>query len=526
MGVDESKSSATAAVEPVEGVARRGGVSKFLSGLKSRAQEEKSTFAAGAGTQVNTQSDDGESLRSLKETELGVNTEHGLEQYYVPIDTYEGRHRYDPKATWTPDEEKALIRKLDFRVCAYVCFMFFALQLDRGNISQALSDNLLKDLHMNTNDYNTGQTIFYVSFLAAELPSQLVSKKIGPDNWIPIQMISWSIVASCQSRLSGRATFFFCRSLLGIIEGGFIPDVILYLSYFYKSKELPIRLSFFWGAYAMTYIISAFLAYGILHLRGHNGMAGWQWLFALEGALTAAIGILSWQAVTPRLLWEALKDYDMWPIYLLGLTWTTANQCANAYITLILRSLKFDTFETNLLTVPAYVLFILQLIFWTWFSEKINNRYIIILMCQFWILPLVVSLKTLPGGPAYAWSRYVLILMLVGFPYVHAIIGEPSNAYTYIKANSSRVVAMTSRNAGSVRTRTVGSALYNMCVQASNIISSNVRAISFSRRTNLTALRCVKDPADSGGNGRSTVIKTSPSIGPEMQSSLAFAATT
>ena len=130
------------------------------------------------------------------------------------------------------------------------------------------------------------------------------------------------------------------------------------------------------------------------------------------------------QAVTPRLLWHALKDYDMWPIYLLGLTWTIPNQCATAYLTLILKSLKFNTFETNLLTIPAYSLFVVQLIAWTWVSEKINNRYLIILVCQIYLLPLVVSLETLPGGQAYAWPRYVLNIMLVGFPYVHAIIGE------------------------------------------------------------------------------------------------------
>ena len=114
----------------------------------------------------------------------------------------------------------------------------------------------------------------------------------------------------------------------------------------------------------------------------------------------------------------------MWPIYLLGFTWTIPHQCATAYLTLVLRGLKFDTFETNLLTVPAYVLFITQLVFWTWLSEKINNRYLIILFCQIYMFPVLVALETLPAGAAYAWSRYVLNMMLVGFPYVHAIIGE------------------------------------------------------------------------------------------------------
>lgn len=85
---------------------------------------------------------------------------------------------------------------------------------------QAVSDTMLEDLGLNTNDYNTGQTIFFVCFLLAELPSQLISKKLGPDRWIPIQMVCWSLIAACQAFLTGRGSFFACRALLGLFEGG------------------------------------------------------------------------------------------------------------------------------------------------------------------------------------------------------------------------------------------------------------------------------------------------------------------
>ncbi|PGH16708.1 hypothetical protein AJ79_01581 [Helicocarpus griseus UAMH5409] len=423
-------------------------------------------------------------------------------RFYKPIDEYEGIHRWDPHFEWEEKEEKRLVRKLDVRICAFCCFMFFALQLDRGNISQALSDNMLDDLGLDTNDYNTGMTIFYVSFLCAELPSQLISKKIGPDKWIPIQMVCWSLIASFQAFLSGRASFFVCRSLLGIFEGGFIPDNVLYLSYFYKSNELSQRLSFFWTAYQLTSIIAAFLAYGILRMRGILGMGGWRWLFALEGTLTGLIGIFAFfylpasptqtvgflrgkdgwfnereekimvnrvlrddpskgdmhnrQAVSIKLLLESFWDYDMWMIYILGITWHITNTPATNYITLQLRSLGFSVFETNLLTIPAYVLFIITCLFMSWLSEKINQRFLLGVINQTWSLAMVIALVLISPDES-PWARWVINTLLIGAPYIHPII-----------------VAITSRNAGSVRTRTVASAMYNMCVQASSIIASNV----------------------------------------------------
>ncbi|PKY01098.1 permease of the major facilitator superfamily [Aspergillus campestris IBT 28561] len=415
---------------------------------------------------------------------------------------YECRHVFDPTLTWTPEEEKAIVRKLDWRVCLWACIMFFGLQVDRGNLVQAVSDNLLDDLKLSTNDYNTGNIIFYVSFLLAELPSQLVSKIIGPDRWIPIQISLWSIVAISQAALSGRASFFATRSLLGVLEGGFIPDIILWLSYFYTSRELPTRLSFFWTAYGLTTIITAFMAYGILHMRGVLGWAGWRWLFLIEGLITLLIGLASFfkmpasavetkkwfrpkgwfndrevrivvnrvlrddpskgdmhnrQAVTPKRLWDALRDYDLWPMYLLGVLVYTPMVPMGTYITLLLRGIGFDTFVTNLLTIPSSVGHIISLIVLTQISERLNQRALVAIAQSIWVLPCIVALRFWPDVMDNKWGTYAIITTLLCFPYAHAIL-----------------VGWVSKNSNNVGTRTVSAAVYNMSVQLGSVIGNNI----------------------------------------------------
>jgi hypothetical protein len=218
-------------------------------------------------------------------------------------------------------------------------------------------------------------------------------------------MVLWSIVAASQTRITGRASFYATRSLLGLLEGGFIPDVCLYLTYFFKGNELPNRLAWFWTACIGTGIVSALLGYGILHMGGIQGLTGWQWLFALEATLTGLIGIVSWfylppsptqtrkwfrkkgwfsereeiilvtrilrddpskgdmhnrQAITIRKLWRTICDYDMWPFYIIALTCFMPYGPPTAYLTLTLREIGFSTFQTNLLTIPYTVLMMLQ----------------------------------------------------------------------------------------------------------------------------------------------------------------------
>lgn len=415
---------------------------------------------------------------------------------------YESRHLFDPEFSWDKKEERKLVWKLEYHVSLWACIMFMGLQLDRGNIGQALSDNMLKDLNMTTNDYNLGQTMFYIAFLCAELPSQLVSKKVGPDRWIPMQITLWSIVAICQSKLTGKGTFIACRVLLGVLEGGFIPDVILWLSYFYTSKELPIRLSFFWTALSITQIAASLLAFGLLRMGGISGMEGWRWLFLIEGLFTLIIGLASFflmpaspvqtktwfrpkgwftdreekivvnrvlrddpskgdmhnrQAITPKLLWYSLCDYDLWPLYFIGLVAYIPVGTPSAYLTLTLRALGFSSFNTNLLTIPSNFIHIILLLLITWLTEYFNERALICCIQAIWLIVCLGVLRWWSGANVDIWGTYALLVVLLSAPYIHAIL-----------------VSWCSRNSNTVRSRTTSAALYNMFVQAGSIISSNI----------------------------------------------------
>ncbi|PCH38857.1 MFS general substrate transporter [Wolfiporia cocos MD-104 SS10] len=349
-----------------------------------------------------------------------------LAKHFVPPDSYEGKHRFDPKAVWAKEEEQKLIRKIDTRIMLFCCICFSALQLDRGNLSNALSDNMLKDLGLTTDDYNTGNTLFFVSFLFMEIPSQLISKRIGVERWVPMQMVLWSVVAISQCALNGRKSFWATRALLGMFEGGFIPDMVLYLSYFYKGDELPVRLSWFWGTDTLTSVIGALLAAGILQLRGANGWEGWRYLFLIEGVITLSIGAVAlvylppsptqtasffrgrdgWftkreetvmvtrvlrddptksdmhnrQSITLKLFWQSLTDYDMAPLYALGLMAFIPLNTFTNYFTLNLKELGFSTFETNLLTVPGSFLSVWTLLGIAWLSRRLQQRALVTIL--------------------------------------------------------------------------------------------------------------------------------------------------
>ncbi|ODO03003.1 hypothetical protein I350_05847 [Cryptococcus amylolentus CBS 6273] len=431
-------------------------------------------------------------------------------RFYEPPDTYEGKKRWDPKAEWTEEEETKLRRKLDWKVMSFACLCFFALQLDRGNLGNAVSDDMLTDVGMTTANYNIGNTIFSLCFLFAELPSQMISKKLGSDVWIPIQMMSWSAVAMGQMGINGPQSFYATRALLGLIEGGCafplvravvltIIPFFLPIESFYTATELTIRLSYFWCALTTTTIISGFLAAGLLQMRGMFTSS--HRLFLIEGTITFLVGLWAafylpasptqtakwwrkegWftereetiivnkvlrddpfksdmhnrEGLSLKQFWESLCDYDLWPLYALGITSFVAPNTISTYYTLTLKALKFTTFQTNLMTIPGNVISIIFTLIPAYISKRVNERLIIASFNPIWMLPFIIGLIYAPDD-LNRWVRWVLITLTVSHPSSHPII-----------------VSMNSGNAGSVRTRTVASSLYNMFVQSASLISSNV----------------------------------------------------
>ncbi|KAI1452391.1 MFS general substrate transporter [Annulohypoxylon moriforme] len=436
-------------------------------------------------------------------TQPSVYDNPDIASQYKPREDWENLHRFDPRARWTWADESKVVWKIDWRIMAWTAIMFTAMELDRANLAQSLTDNFLEDMRMTTDDYNLGNTIYALCFLAGEFPAQLLAKWLGPDRWIPSQIVLFSIVSASQFALSSRTSFLVCRALLAFLQGGFIPECVLYLSYFYKHHELTIRLGFFWTGMFIADIVAAIVAFGILHMRGVEGRSGWRWLFLIEGLITGSIGLLSFimmppgptetaswsrgkdgwftareetimvnriirddpskgtmhnrQPITPKLLWKSLTDIDLWPLYGIGLTFNIPTFSPQQYLSLSLRGLGFDTFQTNLLSIPYLVLKIINMIALATLAEYTGQLAACASIFQFWCLPFLIYLRVVDTTKSSKWLTWGMISLLIAAP-----LGHPVQ------------VGWISRNSNTVRSRAVGAALYNMFLQAGVIISSNI----------------------------------------------------
>ncbi|KAI0108004.1 MFS general substrate transporter [Hypoxylon sp. NC0597] len=195
-------------------------------------------------------------------------------------------------ADWTEAEERAVKRKLDFILLPILGLAFFALQMDRGNISNALTSTITKDLGIDTNQINVGNSLLSAGIVLLEIPSNILLQRVGPQKWLSFQIVAWGLVATLQNFITNYGSYLATRLLLGLCEAGFIPGSLYTMSTWYKKSESSLRISIFFLGNLIASATTSLIGAGILSMGDRYGVAGWRWLFIVEGAITIGIGII------------------------------------------------------------------------------------------------------------------------------------------------------------------------------------------------------------------------------------------
>jgi len=193
---------------------------------------------------------------------------------------------------WTVEEEAKAKRKLDLIIMPLLTLGFFCLQLDRGNISNAITDNMMEDIGITQNQFNIGQQMLSLGIVLFEIPSNMILYRVGPGKWLTLQLFLFGTVSTFQAFQNNYGSFIASRFLLGVTESGFIPGGLWTLSTWYTRTETAKRVMIFYFGNQLGQASSKLLAYGILHMRGVGGQSGWFWLFTIMGLFTIASGMV------------------------------------------------------------------------------------------------------------------------------------------------------------------------------------------------------------------------------------------
>ena len=194
-------------------------------------------------------------------------------------------------ASETPAYRSA-VRKFFRRMLPLVVFMLVINQMDRTNIGFVQS-HLKTDLGIGAAAYGLGAGLFFVGYAIFEVPSNMLLERVGARVWLTRIMISWGVVVAATAFTTDAKTFYVFRFLLGVAEAGFFPGVLYYFTKWLPNSERGRATAIFLGGSASAYIVTGPISGALLEMHGLAGLAGWKWMFLLEGGFSVLVGILA-----------------------------------------------------------------------------------------------------------------------------------------------------------------------------------------------------------------------------------------
>ncbi|OAQ60472.1 MFS nicotinic acid transporter Tna1 [Pochonia chlamydosporia 170] len=330
-------------------------------------------------------------------------------------------------------DEKKVLWKMDIRLIPMLALLYLLSFLDRGNIGNAEVEGLSADLGILPDQYNWCLTVFFFTYAAFEVPSNLLLKKLRPSRWLPTIMVAWGLVMTLMGLVKNYHGLLIARIFLGVTEAGLFPGVAYYLTMWYCRHEIQFRQALFFSAASIAGAFSGLLAFAISKMDGTAGLEGWRWIFILEGIATVVVAFaafflihdfpdtasflteeekafvihrLKYQGQAKmtvgdaetqaraqveqaeefewKYVWQAFKDWQIWvnifvywgivcPLYGISL-----------FLPTIIKSLNYSKTEAQLMTVPIYITAAILAVIVAFCSDRVGKRspFVIAPMCM------------------------------------------------------------------------------------------------------------------------------------------------
>ena len=191
------------------------------------------------------------------------------------------------------------MHKVMWRLLPLMALMFLVNQLDRVNVSfAALTMN--RDIGLDNASYAVGAGIFFLSYFAFEIPSNLILERVGARIWIARIMITWGLISGATALVQGQASFLLVRFLLGAAEAGFVPGLVLYITWWFPPSYRARATALFFFSAPMGNAVSGLLSVPLLKLNGFLGLLGWQWMFIAEALPALLLGLVVLRTLKDR----------------------------------------------------------------------------------------------------------------------------------------------------------------------------------------------------------------------------------
>lgn len=216
---------------------------------------------------------------------------------------------------WSADDDhmqRNVVRKITFRLMPILVLGLFFSYVDRANLG-ILFGPLSRDLHLTAADFGLAAGLFYIGYLLFEIPSNMGLVKFGARRWIARIMVTWGLVTAALALTQGATSLYALRILLGIAEAGFFPGVIYLLTLWYPPSVHARAYSTLQMSMCISLSLGAVLTSGLLVLDGTGGLAGWQWVFILEGVSATLLGVYIFFAMPDnpeKAKWLSRKEKD------------------------------------------------------------------------------------------------------------------------------------------------------------------------------------------------------------------------